>query len=382
MGGHLGSLPLPGRAVRQAHAHPRLQLQTLARGQVDRRRAPPSSSMCTKPPPNNGVDQNIRYNHLVKSAAMGQRHVDLERRPPSARTPAGWRSSPCNFLFMCAGYYSYRAGFTPTSRASSTSKGTIVIPRKWPEDLDYAGKSVVVVGSGATAMTLVPAMTETGRPRHHAAALAHPMWSRGPTRTSLANRLRKFLPESIAYGITRWKNVTLQAMMYKQTRTKSGEGQELHPRRRPSGTRPGFRRRDPLHPPLQSLGPAPVPGAQQRSLRRHPFRQGLGGPPDEIETVTENGIRLKSGQALKADNHRHRNRPQHGDHGRNGLQRRTARWSISGGPGLKGMMFSDVPNLVSTFGYINALLDPCGPTSPANTSAGWWATWTRSARPR
>ena len=78
----------------------------------------------------------------------------------------------CNFLFMCSGYYKYEEGYTPEFSGRENFAGRIVHPQKWPEDLDYAGKRVVVIGSGATAVTLVPEMAEDGRARHHAAALA------------------------------------------------------------------------------------------------------------------------------------------------------------------------------------------------------------------
>jgi monooxygenase len=99
----------------------------------------------------------------------------------------------CNYLFMCSGYYSYKGGHTPEFAGIDSSPARSCTRRQWPEDLDYAGKRVVVIGSGATAMTLVPAMADR-RPRHDAAALAH-LRGAGPTRTSIANVLRKVLPD-------------------------------------------------------------------------------------------------------------------------------------------------------------------------------------------
>ena len=152
------------------------------------------------------VDKKIRYDHLVKSAAWDSATstwtVTAER--PDA---GGIATLTCNFLFMCAGYYSYRCGFTPDFPGAEDYKGAVVHPQKWPEDLDYRGKSVVVIGSGATAMTLVPAMSKTAG--HVTMLQRSPTYvvSR-PDKDAIANRLRKFLPESVAYGVTRWKNAS------------------------------------------------------------------------------------------------------------------------------------------------------------------------------
>ena len=97
----------------------------------------------------------------------------------------------CGFLFMCTGYYRYDEGYTPEFAGTERFQGQIVHPQHWPEDLDYAGKRVVVIGSGATAVTLVPAMAERRRARDDAAALAHATSSRCPARTRSPTSLRR-----------------------------------------------------------------------------------------------------------------------------------------------------------------------------------------------
>ena len=124
----------------------------------------------------------------------------------------------CGFILMCAGYYSYEKGYTPDFRGRERFGGKIVHPQEWPEDLDYHDKKVVVIGSGATAVTLIP---EIARDAAHVVMLqrsATYMVSRADT-DSVANFLRKVLPEKTAYAITRWKNIRFQKMVYRRTRT-------------------------------------------------------------------------------------------------------------------------------------------------------------------
>jgi len=165
-----------------------------------------------------GLRDKIRFNTLVTSASWSTDDAKWTLTASNAKTGEQLTYS-CNFLYMCSGYYSYKSGYTPEFPGIESFTGTVVHPQKWPESLDYAGKRVVVIGSGATAMTLVPAM---------AATAAHvTMLQRSPTYVvarpdsdSIAITLRKFLPQSWAYGITRWKNTTMQQFVYKRTRTK------------------------------------------------------------------------------------------------------------------------------------------------------------------
>jgi len=164
-----------------------------------------------------GVDRHIRYQHLATKAVWSS--ADATWTVEALRKDSGETVRfTCNFLFMCAGYYSYRQGFTPEFQGIERFKGTIIHPQQWPEDLDYRNKKVVVIGSGATAMTLVPAMAKD---------VAHiVMLQRSPTyvvsrpdKDAIANALRKVLPARWAYAITRWKNVGMQQFLYRRTRT-------------------------------------------------------------------------------------------------------------------------------------------------------------------
>src|SRR5262249_50588827 len=126
-------------------------------------------------------------------------------------------SFQCKFLLMCAGYYDYEAGYTPDFLGQERFRGRIVHPQMWTDDIEYAAKRVVVIGSGATAMTLVPALAK------HAAHVT--MLQRSPTYVmsspasdKIATFLRSWLPAKVAYGLTRLKNVLLTTAFYRYCR--------------------------------------------------------------------------------------------------------------------------------------------------------------------
>ena len=158
-----------------------------------------------------GIDKKIRFNHRVKKASWSSAEA---RWTVEAEQASGEIARfTCNFLFMCSGYYSYEAGYTPEFAGAERFQGRIVHPQNWTDDIDYAGKRVVVIGSGATAVTLVPEMAKTA---------AHvTMLQRSPTyivarpqEDAVANWLRRHLPAKVAYGVTRWKNVLLGMLFY------------------------------------------------------------------------------------------------------------------------------------------------------------------------
>ena len=119
-----------------------------------------------------GVTDRIRFGHRVVGAEWSQRRRALDRDCRAHRDRRDWSSCSAGFLMFCSGYYRYDQGYTPEIPGTDRFEGPIVHPQQWPEDLDYEGKRVVVIGSGATAITLVPAMARAGRARDDAAALA------------------------------------------------------------------------------------------------------------------------------------------------------------------------------------------------------------------
>jgi len=298
-----------------------------------------------------GVDKHIRFNHLVKSASWSSDRalwtVEAERKDTGETV-----RFTCNFLFMNTGYYSYREGYTPEFKGIENYKGKIVHPQKWPTDLDYKNKSVVVIGSGATAMTLVPSMAND---------VAHiTMLQRSPTyvvsrpdKDAVANALRAFLPAGWAYALTRWKNVVLQQFMYRQTRTNPAKVKKalIDMVRKELG---------PDYDVATHFTPKYNPWDQRLCLVPNSdlfeaIRSGKASVvTDEIDTFTATGIRLKSGKILDAD-------VVVTATGLNLVVLGETQFRVDGAAvdfsktwSYKGMMYSDVPNLVSTFGYINA----------------------------
>jgi cation diffusion facilitator CzcD-associated flavoprotein CzcO len=298
-----------------------------------------------------GVDEHIRYQHLATKASWSSE--DATWTVEAKRTASGETVRfTCNFLFMCAGYYSYRQGHTPEFAGSERFKGTIIHPQQWPEDLEFTGKNVVVIGSGATAMTLVPAMAKD---------VAHiVMLQRSPTyvvsrpdKDVIANFLRRILPDHWAYAMTRWKNVALQQFMYRRTRTQPAKVKQrlLDMVRKELG---------PEYDIATHFTPSYNPWDQRLCLVPNSdlfaaIRSGKASiVTDRVERFTETGIALQSGQHLDADIIVTAT-------GLNLVVLGEMQFSVDGEPvdfartwTYKGMMYSGVPNLVCTFGYINA----------------------------
>ncbi|MFM8907972.1 MAG: flavin-containing monooxygenase, partial [Actinomycetota bacterium] len=169
--------------------------------------------------------ETVAEHDLKRHMRFGERVVRAEWSTEQAtwtvhtqRSDGSHGTFECNFLFMCAGYYSYKSGYLPEFPGREKFRGTIVHPQEWPEDLDYSNKRVVVIGSGATAVTIVPAVAETAA---HVTMLQRSptyMVSR-PDTDALANFLRKVLPAQVAYNVTRAKNTWRQQLVYKRTRS-------------------------------------------------------------------------------------------------------------------------------------------------------------------
>jgi len=258
----------------------------------------------------------------------------------------------CNFLFMCAGYYSYKSGYLPEFPGREKFRGTIVHPQEWPEDLDYSNKRVVVIGSGATAVTIVPAVAETAA---HVTMLQRSptyMVSR-PDTDALANFLRKILPAQLAYNITRAKNTWRQQLVYKKTRSNPDQikmlllgGVQLEL----GGKYPIKRHFLPRYNPWDQrlcLVPNSDFFAAMRSGRASLVT-------DNIETFTETGILLSSGEHLNADIIVTATGLQLVSLGEADIYVDGQQVDFAQTRTYKGMAYSDVPNLATSFGYINA----------------------------
>jgi cation diffusion facilitator CzcD-associated flavoprotein CzcO len=299
----------------------------------------------------NGIDHHIRFGHRVVRAEWSS--ADARWTVDATRGGGGETVTlTCGFLFSAGGYYRYDEGFTPHFEGRERFQGQIVHPQHWPDDLDYAGKRVVVIGSGATAVTLVPALAR--------AAARVTMLQRSPTyvvsvpsRDPIANVMRRVLPARVAYAITRRKNVALQALVYRLAR------------RRPNLVRRAIR----------AAAKRQLPDGYAVDThfkpRYAPWDQRLCAVPDgdlfraiskgraEIVTdrvagFTERGVQLESGDELEADI----------VITATGLNLQAfggIRFVVDGEQvalpdtlAYKGMMLGGVPNFAFAVGYVNA----------------------------
>ncbi|MDP3746945.1 MAG: NAD(P)/FAD-dependent oxidoreductase [Phenylobacterium sp.] len=297
----------------------------------------------------NGIDRHIRFGHHVKRASWSSETSTWTVEAVRGGEPVSYT---CNFLFLCGGYYNYEHGYTPDFPGAESFKGAVVHPQKWPEDLDYAGKRVVVIGSGATAVTLVPELSRTAA--HVVMLQRSPTYvvSR-PAEDKLANDLRKWLPAKLAYALVRWRNVLFGMYFYQMARKK------------PAQVKAGI-----IDMVRQQLGPD-YDVDKHFTPSYNPWDQRLCLVPDadlfeaikagsasvvtdHIETFTETGIKLKSGEELAADVIVTATGLEL--KALNGLELSVDGHRVDPAKAMsyKGMMYRDVPNLASSFGYTNA----------------------------
>src|ERR1700741_140809 len=157
------------------------------------------------------IDSKIRFGHCVTRACWSSEDARWTVEATGANGEAV--QFACNFLYMCSGYYDYSEGYMPGWPGMEKFRGQIIHPQKWPEKLEYRDKRIVVIGSGATAVTLVPALTDA--PAHVTMLQRSPTYIVArPSQDALANFLRKFLPARVPYAIVRWKNVLIGMYFY------------------------------------------------------------------------------------------------------------------------------------------------------------------------
>jgi cation diffusion facilitator CzcD-associated flavoprotein CzcO len=298
-----------------------------------------------------GIDRKIRFRHRVRSAswcsAEARWTIEVERG--TEREPVRFT---CRFLFGCTGYYDYANGYAPEFPGAEKFAGCIVHPQHWPQTLDYAGKRVVVIGSGATAVTIIPVLAE--KAAHVTMLQRSPTYvlSR-PSQDALARILRRRLPTRIAYAIARWYWVLFGIYFFNLSR------------RKPEAVKKWI------------TGQVSAQLGADFDVETHftpsynPWRQRLCFAPDadffraikvgkadvmtdRIATFTESGIRLRSGRELAADIIITAT-------GLNLLLLGGIQITVDGKPvkfsetmNFKGVMFSNVPNLFAAFGYTNA----------------------------
>lgn len=322
---------------------PWLNAQTLADGPSIKRYVEEAAS-------ENGVDKNIHFGLKMLSADWSSKDA---RWTVAVLDEASGETQhfSCNFLLNCTGYYNYDQGFRPEFPGEENYKGVKIHPQHWPEDLDYSGKKVVVIGSGATAVTLVPSMAD--KAAHVTMLQRSPTYIMSvPAVEPVTATLQKYLPEKLAYRLTRARNVRFQRLLYSLSRK-----------------RPNFMRRFLLSAARKRLG-GQVDMADF-TPRYNPWDERMCMVPDgdlfnvvrdgkaavvtdTIDSFTENGIKLQSGKTLDADIIVTAT-------GLNVQMLGGAKFTVDGRPApvnerltYKGVLLEGIPNTAMVFGYINA----------------------------
>jgi cation diffusion facilitator CzcD-associated flavoprotein CzcO len=298
-----------------------------------------------------GIDRKIRYNHKVERASWSSADAEwtIEARDAATGALVRFRSK---FLFGCAGYYDYDEGYAPELAGRERFTGRIVHPQFWTDSIDYAGKRVIVIGSGATAVTLVPELAK--RAAHVTMLQRSPTYIVSlPARDRIASALQRVLPARAAHAAVRWKNVVLGTAMYQFSRRWPERAKRML-----------------VGQVAKALGDRAA-AAEHFTPQYNPWDQRLCLVPDgdlfraikdgrasvvtdHIETFTETGIRVRSGDELPADLV---------------VTATGLKLKLVGGIELsvdgrriepartmvyKGVMLSDVPNFALTLGYTNA----------------------------
>jgi monooxygenase len=296
-----------------------------------------------------GVDKHIRFNHRVVKASWSTEAARWTVHAVHGTEPV---TLTCDFLLSCSGYYRYDDGYLPEFEGIGGYRGVVVHPQHWPEDLDHAGKRVVVIGSGATAVTLVPALAGTAG--HVTMLQRSPSYILTlPAEDPIAARLRSMLGERRGSAVTRWKNVLAQSLIYRLSRRRPDMIRrwirKLTIKQLPEGYDVDTHFKPDYNPWDQRLCLVP-----DGDLFRVISDGRASVVTDRIATFTEHGLRLESGAELEADIV---------------VTATGLRLLALGGVELtvddrvislpetlayKGMMLSDVPNFAFTIGYTNA----------------------------
>ncbi len=297
-----------------------------------------------------GVDCLVRYRHKVVRAAWSSH--DARWRLDIDRDGAPAAPMTCNFLFLCCGYYRYDAGYLPQFEGVEQFGGRVVHPQQWTPDIEWKGKRVVVIGSGATAMTLVPTLATDAA--HVTMVQRSPTWVVArPTEDVLARTFRRFLPQRVVHAIVRWKQILLGQYFFRVCRTRPERARKLLL----AGVRAWL---GPQYDIERDFVPRYNPWEQRLCLLQDgdlfkAIRSGKASViTDEVVRFTATGLALRSGARIDADLIVTATGLELQAFGAIALE-------VDGRPidpaqtySYKGLMFSDLPNFASIFGYSNA----------------------------
>ncbi len=298
-----------------------------------------------------GIDKHIRFNHRIVAANWSTDdavwHVTAERADTGERIEL-----TAGFVFSCSGYYRYDHGYTPDFEGLDRFAGTIIHPQKWPEDLDYAGKRVVVIGSGATAVTLVPAMAQ--KAGHVTMLQRSPTYIASlPGKDPIANALRKVLPERFSGPVVRWFKALTTQGFYRVSKKRPKLVKKI--------LRKGLERQlpkgydidkhfTPSYDPWDQRFCAVPDGDLFRAIREG----GVDVVTDHIDRFTEKGILLQSGAELDADIIITATGLELLFLGGIQISVDGEAVDVANKLAYKGMMLEDVPNAAMAVGYTNA----------------------------
>jgi monooxygenase len=298
-----------------------------------------------------GIDRKIRFHHRVVRAEWSTPEARWTVEVSRGEAQETMRLT-CGFLFMCSGYYRYDDGYTPDFPGMERFGGPIVHPQHWTGDIGYAGKRVVVIGSGATAVTLAPAIAQ--RAAHVTLLQRSPTYIVSlPAHDPLAAALRGVLPAKVAYSIVRWKSILVTMLSYELSRRWPRAMKALIRKQTDRRLPPGYD----VH---RHFTPRYNPWDQRLCVVPdgdlfHAIAQGqVSMVTDRIKTFTEQGLELTSGVELEADLIVTATGLNLQPLGGMPVAVDGREVTLSETMSYKGMMISGVPNLASAFGYTNA----------------------------
>ena len=299
----------------------------------------------------NDLNKKIHFNQWVNEASWSSENAQWTVQAKNKKTQE-LQDFTCDFLFLCGGYYNYEEGYTPHFTGRENFLGQIIHPQKWPKNLDYKNKKVVVIGSGATAVTIIPTMAEEAA--HVTMLQRSPTYFlSAPDEDPVGNFLRKFLSSKLTYKLVRWKNIRFQWWFFQKCRKFPKKVKEFLIKQVREELGPNYDIETHFTPKYN-------PWEQRMCLVPNgDFFNAINAGKasvitDHIDRFTKKGIKLKSGGEVEADlivtatglNLEVCNGIK--------LEVDNNEVDISKTMTYKGMMFSDVPNLVATFGYTNA----------------------------
>ena len=299
----------------------------------------------------NDLNKKIHFNQWVNEASWSSKDAQWTVQAKNKKTQE-LQDFTCDFLFLCGGYYNYEEGYTPHFAGRENFLGQIIHPQKWPKNLDYKNKKVVVIGSGATAVTIIPTMAEEAA--HVTMLQRSPTYFlSAPDEDPVGNFLRKFISSKLTYKLVRWKNIRFQWWFFQKCRKFPKKVKEFLIKQVREELGPNYDIETHFTPKYN-------PWEQRMCLVPNgDFFNAINAGKasvitDHIDRFTKKGIKLKSGGEVEADlivtatglNLEVCNGIK--------LEVDNNEVDISKTMTYKGMMFSDVPNLVATFGYTNA----------------------------